>query len=144
MNKRVEVNTDASRGILDNIDKLSNIVQEIMSRLENSVRRFRKSSMLISLIVNRITQSSVDLQRISDEALHHRLAVEPFIRLTGFKELRGIFSEDTEILAIRRIDDHTLNFRSRVTRTAPDTGLFEAYGFSHYDNLDSTPRKLVY
>ena len=48
------------------------------------------------------------------------------------------------MLAVRRIDDHTLSFRFRVTRTASDTGLFEAYGFSHFDNMDSTPRKLAY
>jgi len=106
------------RGILENIDKLSNIVRETVKRLDKHVKSFPDYAWLSSLIVSRITHSGLDLQRITDEAREGRIATAPFSCLTGLTTHREIPVEDTRFISVTKINNHTLNFRfaARFTR----------------------------
>ncbi|GLJ59014.1 hypothetical protein SUGI_1488500 [Cryptomeria japonica] len=100
--RNFEVSRQIDRGILDNIDKLSNVVQETVKRVNSNVLRFPQYTWLSSLIVNKITQSALDLQRIADEAAKGRIAVEPFARLTGITGLKQFKSQDTRLISVTK------------------------------------------
>lgn len=132
------------RGILENLDKLSNVVQETVERLDAHIKLFPEYSWLSSLIINRMTSSALDLQRVTDEARRGRIAVEPFARLTGIVSLKEVDSLDTKLVSISKINDHAINFKFRVMVEAHDTHVERVRAFKHWDNLDDVPRLLSY
>lgn len=144
MQNSLDVQRQLDRGILDNFDKLNKVVQQTVDRLNQHIQSFPQFTWLATLIVNKMTQSSLDLQRITEEARRCRIAVEPFARLTGLVNLRDIHSENTGFLSITRINDHTLNLKFFATIESPDTHAYEVFGFPHWDNLDEVPRLLEY
>lgn len=133
-----------NRGILDNLDKLSNVVQETVERLDEHVKHFPEWTWLSSLIVNRMTNAALDLQRVTDEARRGRIAVEPFARLTGIEALRNVDSLDTKLVSISRLNDHAINFKFRVMVEAQDTHVERVRTFKYWDNLDDVPKLLGY
>lgn len=141
MEKSAEVTKQTSRGILDQIDKLSNIVQETVARMNEHVKHFPQYVWLSSL---KITQSANDLQRITDEAGRGRMAVEPLFRLTNLRELRSLSTAHTQFLSVTRINDHTINFKFIGVIEAENVFAYKVYAFDHLDNLDSVPRRLHY
>ncbi|CAA3033109.1 Hypothetical predicted protein, partial [Olea europaea subsp. europaea] len=144
MKKNFEIQKQADRGILDNLDKLSNVVQETVERLDVHVKSFPAYTWLSGLIISRLTQSGLDLQRVTDEARRGRIAVEPFARLTGLSFLKDISSAETKLLSVSKVNGHTINFKFRTVIEAPDTHVERIKAFSHWDDLDSTPRYLKY
>jgi hypothetical protein len=133
-----------NKGILDTLDKLSNVVQETVERIDEHVKAFPEYTWLSSLIVNRIAASALDLQRVTDEAKRGRIACEPFARLTGLSFLKYVDSRDTELLSVSRINDHAINIKFRTVIESPDTHVERIRAFKHWDNLDETPRLLKY
>ena len=139
-----EISREMNRGILDHIDKLSNIVQETLKRVDDHVKKFPEYTWLSSLIVNKITQAALDLQRITDEAKRGRVATAPLARLTGIENLREIPSSDTQFLSVLRVNNHTLNLKFTVMENSKDTKVYKVHAFEHWDNLDATPRLMRY
>lgn len=144
LKNNMEISRQVDRGILDNLDKLSNIVQATVERVNQHIRRFPQYTWLASLIVNKMTQSSLDLQRIVDEAGKGRIAIEPFVRLTGIVGLKEFSSDDTALISIKRINEYTLNFHFTAMQESRDTKAYKVQAFRHWDNLDETPKLLKY
>ena len=53
--RNFEIGRQVDRGVLENLDKLSNVVQEALKRLNEHVQRFPQYTWLSSLIVNKMT-----------------------------------------------------------------------------------------
>lgn len=144
MKKNAEISKQIDRGILENIDKLSNFVQVTMKRVQSQIDKFPQYSWIASLVVNKISFAGADLQRIVDEARRGRLAIEPFVRLTNLRELSEIETEHTRFLSVAQINENTLNFKFVAVRKSSDTNAYRVHAFSHWDNLDETPRLMKY
>lgn len=142
--KSVEISRSSDRGILENIEKLSNVVQQTVERINKDVQTFPQYVWLSSLIVQRISQSGRDLQRVADEARRGRLAIEPFARLTGMHELKRFQSQHTRIRSITRLNNHTINIKFDAILESPDTKVYKVHAFDHWDNLDETPKLRKY
>lgn len=144
MRKNAEISKQVDRGILENIDKLSNFVETALKKVTNHINRFPEYSWIASLVVNKLTNAGIDLQRITDEAKRGRIAMEPFIRLTNLRELNSIQTQNTRFLSVSRVNDHTINFKFAAIIESEDTAAYQVYAFSHWDNLDETPRWMKY
>lgn len=143
-NDNFKANQIVDRGILDNLDKLSNIVQLTAQKVELQTRRLPEYSWLSALIINRISLAGLDLQRVTDEARRGRIAAAPLGRLLGIPELRQLDASDTKLLSISKVSNNTVNFRFRAVRTSLDTKVYKVYPFDHWDNLDEIPRLMKY
>lgn len=139
-----EIGKQFNRGVLDHLDKLSNIAQETLARISQHIQSFPQYTWISSLVVQKISQSGLDLQRVTDEAVRGMIAIEPFVRLTGISALRGVDSANTKLISIQRINDHTLNFKFLVMIESVDTRVYQVRAFDHWDNLDERPRLLHY
>lgn len=144
MKKNYEITRQVDRGILENIDKLSNVVQETVKRVNEHILTFPQYTWLSSLIVNKITQSALELQRVADEAKRGRIAVQPFARLTGLVGLKDLTASNTRLLLVTKLNEWSLNFKFTVMVNSPDTKVYRVFAFDHWDNLDEVPRLMHY
>lgn len=97
-NNNFKANQAVDRGILDNLDKLSNIVQITVQKVEMQTKRLSEYLWLSGLIMNRILLAGLDLQRATDEARWGRIATAPLGRLLGMSDIRQLDASDTKLL----------------------------------------------
>ena len=136
MKQSTEVSRQVNDGLIENVDKLSNMVREIVRTLHNHVRTFPEYTWLSNLLVSKIVQASNDMQHVITMAKKGRIATEAFAKLTNLHELREIDEDNTKLIAITKVNNYTINFRFRA--------IVEAKDIRHWDNLDETPRYMTY
>ena len=146
--KEIEQNFDIqkefNRGVLDQMSDLSNMVENVYKRTIEFRNDFPQYVWITSLITNKIGTSGLQMKEIIQESKKGRMATSALGKLTNLKFLLNVPVEHTRFQSVTRIKENAFNIKFVANIEDPDTKVYKAFGFNHWDNLDDTPRLLRY
>lgn len=144
MKHNFDISKEVTEVIIDQLDVISNKLQEQIANMEKLATTYRRLSWMAAIILHKILTNSADLREVTEQVREGSVATSELSRMLNIIELRNIDRRVTHSDSVTGITDNQLNMKFSIRRSDQHSKVYQIHPFDFWDDIAGTPKLMRY
>lgn len=144
LQKNYEITNEVLKGTLTQVELLTQTVQNTVRRFELLASDFPHYMWVAGVIINKILAQGTELSKVIEQARKGQIETNAMSKIFAIPSLQDIRPEDTVLKSVSLLERGSIHIEFSARIFSPDTRVYEAFGFNHWDQLTEKPQYKEY